>query len=44
MVDGFYGDETLITFYKGPFSSQKFSPKNLHLPFKHMYEALNVIK
>ena len=31
-------------FTKGPFSYQKFSPKNFHLPFKHMYEALNVIK
>ena len=29
---------------KGPFSYQKFSPKNFHLPFKHMYETLNVIK
>ena len=29
---------------KGPFSYQKFSPKIFHLPFKHMYEALNVIK
>ena len=31
-------------FTKGPFSSQKFSPKNFQLPFEHMYEALNVIK
>ena len=30
--------------YQSPFSSQKFSPKNFHLPFKHMYEALNIIK
>ena len=29
---------------KGPFSSKKISPKNFHLPFKHMYEATNVIK
>ena len=28
----------------GAFSSQKFSPKNFHISFKHMYEALNVIK
>jgi len=27
-----------------PFSSQKISPKNFHIPFKHMYEVLNVIK
>ena len=29
---------------ESPFSYQKFSPKNFQLPFKHMYEALNVIK
>ena len=29
---------------EGPFSSQKISPKNFHLPFKHMYEELNIIK
>ena len=29
---------------KSPFSYQKFSSKNFHLPFEHMYEALNVIK
>jgi hypothetical protein len=29
---------------EAPFSSQKFSPKNFHLPFEHMYEALNVIE
>jgi len=29
---------------EGPFSFQKFSPKNFHLPFKHMYEALNMFK
>ena len=29
---------------EGPFSSQKFSPKIFHLPFKHMYEAIDVTK
>ena len=29
---------------KGPFSYQKFSPKNFHIPFERMYEVLNVIK
>jgi len=38
------GDKKHMETYVGPFSSQKFSPKNFHLPFKHMYEALNVIK
>jgi len=39
-----YPEGNKILQNKSPFSSQKFSPKNFHLPFEHMYETLNVIK
>jgi len=37
-------DGSTLSTIESPFSSQKFSPKNFHFPFEHMYEALNVIK
>ena len=39
-----YSHFALLRWNEGPFSSQKFSPKNFHLSFKYMYEVLNIIK
>ena len=37
-------DRAAASSSQSPFSSQKFSPKNFHFSFEHMYETLNVIK